>query len=261
MNELRNRKRASYGSQTSGEIELPTYSSATGRDGLFKNTSTTETDLPEPTYTKKTIAVSPDFNCLVVKNDRWVNLSLSSPSDPDTTLFHVYNPQFTLNTPNVILSQGGKEGPVLAVCNLLWSRDNVFTLGDPSSAINPKSLNWENLRRTSKWTHATYEFSYTIDGERRRFIWQRTAQSIFADQPDMELREALEGGEQGKVLAVYIGCQGWVSKKRGEFYVRRREDSGYAWGDWEMVLLITGFGIIEAARKRARARRSGGGGG
>lgn len=118
-------------------------------------------------------------------------------------------------------------------------------------------LAWENLRRTSKWTHATYEFEYVVEGMRRRFVWQRTRQPVFADQPDLEMREVggdVSGG--GKVLAVYKGCQGWVSKKRGEFYVRRQEKEE-VWGDWEIVVLLTGMGIVEGARRRARQRRSG----
>jgi len=271
MNEIRHRKRASQGSHISDEIELPAYSSkptsptsptATGRDGLFNTISETETAYPEPEYTKKALASSPDFNCLTVENDRWINISISSPSNPSTTLFSVSNSQFTPSKPSVTIHSGGKTGPVLGVLNLLWSRDNVFTLGDPDSGlVNPKSLNWENLRRTSKWTHATYEFSYAVEGRRRNFVWQRTKRPVFADQPDLELREALEGGGEGKVLAAYKGCQGFASKKRGEFYVRRREEGGEVWGDWEMVVLLTGLGIIEGARRRARQRRSGGGGG
>lgn len=146
--------------------------------------------------------------------------------------------------------------------NLLWGKDNVFALGDPtSSLISPRSLAWENMRRTSKWTHATYEFEYVVEGRRGRFVWQRTRQAIFSDQPDLELREkeAGKGGGEGRVLAAYKGCQGLISKKRGEFYIRRGRE-GEVWGDWELVVLLTGLGIVEGARRRARRRRSGGGG-
>lgn len=149
--------------------------------------------------------------------------------------------------------------------NLLWGRDNVFALGDPDASLVGTGLAWENMRRTSNWTHATYEFEYAVAGVRRVFVWQRTRQAIFSDQPDLELREK---GEQ-RVLASYKGCQGLVSRRRGEFYVRRAQrvgrdggaDGGEVWGDWEVVVLLTCFGIVEGSRRRARQRRSGGGGG
>lgn len=285
MSELRHRKRASQSPQNSTEIELPAYTSkpitpttTTGHDGLFNQPSTSETEAnyPEPEYTKKILASSPDFTCLTALNDRWVNISLVSRSSPShTPLFYISNSQFSPSKPSVTIHSTSKTGPVLGVLNLLWSRDNVFTLGDPDSAPDSGSglgegrrgLEWENMRRTSRWTHATYEFEYQVEvesgkrRERKRFVWQRTRQMIFADQPDLELREKREDGGAGRVLAAYKGCQGLVSKKRGEFYLRRRQDGDEVWGDWETVVLLTGFGIIEGARRRARQRRSGGGGG
>ena len=100
---------------------------------------------------------------------------------------------------------------------------------------------------------------------------------VFADQPDMELRERMRAEVQGdraavsdgEVLAVYIGCQGF-GRKRGRFYLRKggfgvgssasAGKDGEAWGDWEVAALLTALGVIEGARRRARKRRGGGGG-
>lgn len=101
----------------------------------------------------------------------------------------------------------------------------------------------------------------------------------------MELRENVgvgaekSGGEArlGEVvLAVYEGCQGLFSRTRGRFDLRRGEkwrvrsvrevagkgieidEGGERWGDWEVMVLLTGCGAIETARRRSRARRGAG---
>ena len=142
--------------------------------------------------------------------------------------------------------------------------ENTAGLGDPYR----DQVSYEALRRVSNWTHGTYEFEFGGIGERRRFTWQRTRQPIFGDQPDLELRENVESGGTGEVLATYTGCQGFLSKSRGTFYLRRGVDREAGvekkledWSNWELMVLLTGCGIIEGARRRARARRSGGGGG
>jgi hypothetical protein len=104
-------------------------------------------------------------------------------------------------------------------------------------------------------------------GDRRTFTWHRTRQPIFGDQPDMELRENVESGGSGQVLAVYTGCQGLFSRTRGTFSLRKGVDRQAGvekkledWSNWDLMVLLTGCGIIEGSRRRARARRSGGGG-
>ena len=141
----------------------------------------------------------------------------------------------------------------------------MYGLGDPNVEVGKGGeVRWEALRRTSKWTHGTYEFAF----QGRTFVWQRTRQPIFADQPDLECCES-GGAAGGEVLAVYHGSGvGW-GKKRGVFYLRRggvgasgsggKENEDW-WGDWEVACLLTGCGIIEGSRRRARQRRGGGGG-
>ena len=194
------------------------------------------------------------------------------------------------------LSRGEKTGEVLGVLKLSpFSSENVVGLGDPGfsgkgvgekGGGGGKEVLWENLNCTSKWTHSTYEFEF----RGRRFTWLRTKMRVWGDQPDLELRENVEStlgqGEKGKgnettrgeVLAVYKGCQGFVSRKRGTFWIRKggagfsdargrldygasSSSSAVEWGDWETMVLLTGCGIIEASRRRARQRRRGGGGG
>jgi hypothetical protein len=87
---------------------------------------------------------------------------------------------------------------VLGTLKLGWGRDNTFGLGDPDKG---DPISWENMKRTSEWTHATYEY----DVGERHFVWQRTKQRIFSDQPNMELTETAIDGTKGEVLAVYTG--------------------------------------------------------
>jgi hypothetical protein len=230
-----------------------------------------QTSYPSPTYTSKSPPSSATFHTLLATNSQLVNIVLSPESSPDEPLFYVSNSQWTPGKPSVTISRGSKTGPVLGVLKLGWGAENAYGLGDPEKEKNGEgTVRWEALKRTSKWTHGTYEFVFAG----RSFVWQRTKQMIFADQPDMELREIVRpevggsGQSEGEVLAVYIGSLGWW-RKRGRFYLRKGgiasggggEKGGEVWGDWEIAALLTGLGVIEGARRRARQRRAGGGGG
>ena len=229
-------------------------------DTLY-STNTEMTLLPPPTYYSND-PTSNDFRSLTVCNAGIGNLVVSLPPS-SSTLFYVKNSAWPGN-PSVTFSLGAKEGRILGVLRLGVFSENTVGLGDP----NRDQVNYERLRRVSNWTHGTYEFEYGGMGERRTFSWQRTRQPLLGDQPDMELRENVESGGSGQVLAVYKGCQGFLSRTRGTFYLRRGVygESGVEkkledWSNWELMVLLTGCGIIEGSRRRARSRRSNGGGG
>jgi hypothetical protein len=143
-----------------------------------------------------------DFRSLIATCCSICHLRLTLPSTSDECLFYVKNGSLRRNTPSVVLSHETKEGPVLGTLKLGLFRDNTVGIGDPAKE---KDIAWENLKRISQWTHATYEFSFGDKGERRTYIWQRTKQPFFSDQPDMELREKLMNGGMGETLAVYKG--------------------------------------------------------
>ncbi|MCJ1366784.1 hypothetical protein MMC16_005914 [Acarospora aff. strigata] len=205
---------------------------------------------------------SDNFRSLIATNCSVGNIRLSPPSNPDECLFYVKNGSMRKNIPSVVITHETKEGPVIGTLKLGWYRDNIFGLGDP---MKEKDITWENLKRTSDWTHGTYEFSFGEHGERRTYIWQRTHQSFFSDQPDMECREKLMGGGMGETLAIYKGNQGMMLKSRGQFWIAKGLDqgglgwsgkTGGKWSQFELTILLTGLGIIESSRRRARARRS-----
>ncbi|KAH7390307.1 hypothetical protein BKA64DRAFT_757540 [Cadophora sp. MPI-SDFR-AT-0126] len=237
------------------------------------------------------------FRTIIANNSKLYNLSLL-PLNSTTPLFHITNSSFTPHKPDITITSGTATGPVLGVIKLNALSSNVVALGDPAKT---EQMQWERFQSMKDWTHSRYEFEF-VDGEtgeRRIFTWRRTRQRFWDDQPDMELCENVgvgaekSGGEAelGEVLAVYKGCQGFFSRTRGKFHLRKgwrvksvREVSGVGveidgggegggegggdekWGDWEVMVLLTGCGAIETARRRSRARRgagasSGGGGG
>jgi hypothetical protein len=222
----------------------------------------------EPTFSRG-IPVSDDFKTLNVANAGFYNMLISYPH-AETPLFYVRNAYFGKSS--VKLTAEEKNGPVLGVVKLACFGQDTIGIGDPDHGES--EVVFEELRKTSKWTHGRYEFEYTMGiGERKTFVWTRTKTPFFADQPDLELREKLgknSGGEDelGEVLAVYQGCQGVMTTMRGTFFIRKDVDvgpvheKGWAkereWSDWELIVLLSACGIIEAARRRARARRSNG---
>ena len=241
--------------------------SSTLAPSILSTTPTLNSNYPEPSYTSSNPPPPSTFHTLLATNSHLVNIILSPLSTPDHPLFHATNSQWSPSKPSVTLSLNSKTGPTLGVLKLGWGSENVYGLGDPTSEKDGgEAVKWEPLRRSSKWTHGTYEFFF----EGRGFVWHRTRMPIFADQPDLELREGVEGGSAGagEVLAVYIGCQGW-GRKRGRFYLRKggiggegreRKEAEKWWDDWDIAVLLTGLGIIEGSRRRARQRRGGGGG-
>jgi len=248
---------------------------------MEKQHSSTSTSTSTPSHPANPDPAS--FTEFHLSNTHFTNLLISPP--PSTTtkptpLFYVSNSPFTPFKPSVTLYSGNdKNGRVIGVVKLSCWRDNFVGLGDPDTLGDGKEgeVVWERLRKTSNWTHSTYEFELEDEkGERRTYEWKRLRQGFFADQPDMELREVLteikgvgEGQSEernrvesrGEVLAVYKGLRGW--KKRGVLFLRKGIEVGEMekkgeGKNWEMMVLLTALGIIEAARRRARHRRSGG---
>lgn len=183
---------------------------------------------------------------LIVDNASPLNLRLHSPSVEDG-LFFVENSTFTPKKPHVILHAGpDKLGSVLGVAYLSYCGTNMVGLGDPKSNIN--SMVWENLSRSSTWTHSRYQFE-SIFGEegRKPFVWQRVRQNPFDDQGDWEL---FEDGKPDAVLARYVGVGIFRWKKRGRIFIH----DGYG-AAWQLMVLLTGMALIELSRRRARERR------
>jgi len=135
------------------------------------------------------------FRSLIATNKAATDIILSPSTSPETPLFYTKNGSLKRHSPSVTIHHATKGGAVLGTLKLGWGRDNTFGLGDPAKEGD---LEWFNLRRTSEWTHATYEFEWRD----KIYVWQRTKQRVFSDQPNMEL---FVKGTSGTVLGVYKG--------------------------------------------------------
>ncbi|PSS28336.1 hypothetical protein M430DRAFT_32752 [Amorphotheca resinae ATCC 22711] len=183
-------------------------------------------------------------------------------------LYHVWNSSWRLGKPSVLISEKSKHGKPVASMILRWGRADLFSVGSTES-----EMRWESLHRTSVWTHSRFEFEWDFGkeaGGRRRFVWRRLLKDPWTDQPDLELRELFESGVPGmrgwmgkEVLALYSGMHWHRWRRRGGFVIRRvfaklpdsRPLKLEDMGDWEVVILVTALGIVEAARRRANNRR------
>lgn len=195
---------------TSNELRSRKPSSSPTPDAdNFLTTPPTEQELSEH---RKSTAQDPSpnlsdittFRSLLATNKSATDIILSPASAPETPLFYIKNGSFKRNSASVTIHHANKEGAVLGTLKLGWGRDNTFGLGDPDKVVDGEIKDgsgsegeWFNLKRTSNWTHATYEF----DWRGKTFVWQRTKQNVFSDQPDMEL--TIKG--EAPLLAVYKG--------------------------------------------------------
>jgi hypothetical protein len=201
--------------------------------------------------------------------------STSSSSEPQC-LYYIHNSTWTPSTPHVTLHSGtDKAGAVLGVGKIGFSSafKNTIGLGDPD-ARGGADVMWEELRRTSRWTHSRYEWTFpfpisipSVDpkgGEelepglrRHQFTWQRTRRSL-DDQPDLAL---FTSAEPQRMLARYTGhglLERMKSKRRGTLEVSGGVGAGAdaeVEEAWQRMVVLTAALIIESARKRARAAR------
>ncbi|KAH8588519.1 hypothetical protein B0O99DRAFT_600750 [Bisporella sp. PMI_857] len=286
MSELRRRKQSSKTPSASSHIELAPYSKpsvASTLDQYEEVSLESEVVAFKSSLESQKAPYSPTHHTLLVSNTGgwWMDLSIARSSSPETPIFHANNTTLSLKAPSVILSRlspppsspkpsksskssKGEDTPsehrteerqTVGILQLTVGRDNPFAL--TSSPAPHPSLRYSNLRRTSDWSHKTYSFPF--DG--KSYVWTRTRYPVWSDQPDLELRE--QDGD-GEVLAEYKGRL--RMRKRGVFRLKGRDgprgsvdDEGFS--DWEYTVLLTGCGIIEASRRRARMRRGSGGGG
>jgi hypothetical protein len=231
---------------------------------------------------------SDDFYILDVANSALINMTITLCESTNESFKSMKSPLFVTNSvfargkPSVCLTEATREGAVLGAVKLNHFGEDIIALGKEGGEIietNQQGVRdevlYEDLRKVSRWSHARFEFGCECtDGRRRTFVWVRTRFSFWGDQPDLELREKLSSSMEGddglgEVLAVYKGCQGLLTKMRGTFYIKRdcrnfemrngkkeREEIGHGWSDWELMVLLSACGLIEASRRRARARRS-----
>jgi hypothetical protein len=213
------------------------------------------------------------FDSLLITNS-WRNLNISRKSQPDSPIYFVCNYVYTPGKPSVELYAGNsKLGPVVGVVRLGTSfQESVIGVGDPALG-GGRNVLWETMKRERAWSCGAYAFSWELGGMRKQYVW-RADRSSFADRPSLELREARKGedgfgiqeeagvmdrGNPRPVLATYsvegskcFGGQGTFSIKRSNANISPADEEMA--NQWELIVLLTGLGIIEAARRAARRR-------
>ena len=130
-----------------------------------------------------------------------------------------------------------------------------FTIGvgNPEVTIEEgedkaERMSWEKLQRMKKWTYRWYQFEFGAGEGREVYTWRRTNDRWPRRLKNMELRVGKEEG--GDLVAVWKGSHG-MKVKRGSMFIKRRgglkEEK-----KWELMVLLTGFSIIESYVKRTR---------
>ncbi|OBT64677.1 hypothetical protein VE03_05901 [Pseudogymnoascus sp. 23342-1-I1] len=239
--------------------------------GPQKTHSSTGTDLAStspPAYSDISVlsdsdihpaeSTDPHYKTYSVHNLDMQNITLHANQE-GPALYTVINSTFTAGAHSVVLHAGPRTTPPIGAANIsTFKGTNQFGIrtGASTALEGMDGMVWEELRRTSSWTHGTYAFEWMwADGERRKYEWRRTSSPLMLDdQADMEL---VEKGREGMVLARYTrgALIRWTVRARLEVRVFNSEGEG-EWKRWQTVVLLTAMTLVEMSRRRARQRKS-----
>jgi hypothetical protein len=183
----------------------------------------------------------------------------------DTPIYYVDTSFWTPGKPDVTIRQGGGNigTPVGVVNYIAFSSDMKVGVGDPT-VNHGMEMVWEDLAKTSKIKHNTYQWSMVVDeglagessGERRTFVWRRTHHYGLENEAKSAkwatVNFKLEDVRTGDIVANFAttGMKQW--NKMGKFVIQQRYGP-----EWEFMVLLTGLGIIQKARRRERIRSRG----
>ncbi|OGE47211.1 hypothetical protein PENARI_c055G03588 [Penicillium arizonense] len=199
------------------------------------------------------------------------------PITPSSRLFHVYHRRrkldfaiftaekvplayvrcstFTVGKPDLTYHAGETEdAPITAVCKFInFSRHCKVGLGNP----NDPNVAWEDLTRHKLTTHYRFEIALN-SGERRAFVWKRTNSVGIGEEKPSKIGSKnfkLQDERTAELVAVYLnnGTKSW--KKSGKFQIN--VDYGAA---FDTMVFITGLGLLEKERRRARSQEGAAGG-
>lgn len=161
--------------------------------------------------------------------------------------YYVNNSTFKPNIPDITLHNGlDKDAPIIGVSHLTVSGSNTIGIGDSEADVN--NMIWEKLERASKWTHAIYQYEFSLGGgleTRTKFEWRRLKKTFMGAY----CLQLIELSNPDVVLGAFIPGPGMRVKIRGRLLVKK----GYG-EDWERMALLTGLSLVELTRRRARER-------
>lgn len=188
------------------------------------------------------------YTDLTLHNTGLINIRIC-PTGSEDVAYYVNNSTFKPNIPDITLYQGpDKDGPIIGVSHLTVSGTNTIGLGDSEGDVN--AMVWENLERTSKWTHADYQYDFALGGgleTRTTFEWRRLKKTFLGAY----CLQLVELSNPGVILGAFIPGPGMRVKIRGRILIKK----GYG-EDWERMALLTGLSLVELTRRRARQRRA-----
>lgn len=202
-------------------------------------------------------STDPHYKTYSVHNLDMQNITLHANQD-GPALYTVINSTFTAGAHSVVLHKGPRTTPPIGAANIAtFKGTNQFGVrtGASMALEGMEGMVWEELRRTSSWTHGTYAFEWGwADGERRKYEWRRTSHPLkLDDQCDLDL---VEMGREGMVLARYTrgSLIRWTVRARLEVRVVD-EEGEEEWEKWQTVVLLTVMLLVEMSRRRARQRK------
>jgi hypothetical protein len=187
------------------------------------------------------------FKDFTIYNSSLLNFRIC-PSDSDIAAFYVDNSEWQPNVPSITLHNGAdKDAPIIGVVHLTLASTNTIGLGNPTT--DPNGVVWEQLDRTSKWSHATYQFDYSlrVQEARRKFTWKRVSRIPLTGSYSLQL---VEESKPDVVLAAFMTGSGMRVKTRGKLMIRMGNGEL-----WERMVLLTALSVIELTRRRLRRRR------
>jgi hypothetical protein len=182
----------------------------------------------------------------------------------ETPIYYVDTSFWTPGKPDVTICKGGENTgtPVGVVNYIAFSSDMKVGVGYPT-VNHGIDMVWEDVAKTSKIKHNTYQWSMVVDdpagglsGERRTFVWRRTHHYGLENEAKSAkwatVNFKLEDVQTGDIVANFAnnGMKQW--NKLGKFVIQQRYGP-----EWEFMVLLTGLGIIQKARRRERIRSRG----
>ncbi|KFY73786.1 hypothetical protein V499_06143 [Pseudogymnoascus sp. VKM F-103] len=259
LHKLRHRRAHSGSSSVESDYGPQKTHSSTGTDlpstspPAYSDTSViSDSDVPPPEST------DPHYKTYSVHNLDMQNITLHANQD-GPALYTIINSTFTAGAHSVVLHAGPRTTPPIGAANIsTFKGTNQFGVrtGASTALEGMEGMAWEELRRTSSWTHGTYAFEWMwADGERRKYEWRRTSSPLMLDdQADMEL---VEKGREGMVLARYTrgALIRWTVRARLGVRILNSEGED-EWERWQTVVLLTVMTLVEMSRRRARQRKS-----
>jgi hypothetical protein len=201
---------------------------------------------------------------IFTKLSRTSHLFSTSGPDSGPLLAVTTSSIFARGKPSAMLhSTATEDSPALGVVRLgFWRKHNIgfcANANEENVGASEEGMEWLKLVRVSILNFKKFEFEY----EGKSYLWTTLRAAYYGDRPDIELREKVADGAGETVLAFYKGERKKERMKmgRGVFFLRGKrwsEARELELGRWELVVLLTGLGIVEATAREAARRRSAG---